>query len=137
MGKTREAFAKQAEANLGSTAWSLSKPAVQRGNGKRFGVNDWKCNLFVHDMIYDAGVDPPPRTPGDWPATAAMWNKGTIPGFKKLENDGKNSQQRGDIISDGEHCGIAVDGSNTISASRLEVVKGSSLSGGTIQRYIE
>lgn len=137
MGRTRESFARQAEANLGSTAWSKDRPAVQRGNGKRFGVGDWKCNLFVHDMIYDAGVDSPPRTPGGWPATAAMWKNGTIPGFRRLENGGGNSQQRGDIISDGEHCGIAVDSSNTISALRLEVVKDGRLYGGTIQRYIE
>lgn len=70
-------FAGEANNSHGSDAWAQAKEAVQRGNNLKWRKDSPKCNLFVHDMIYDAGVSKPPRTSGGWPITAEMW-EGTV-----------------------------------------------------------
>lgn len=54
MGKADD-IAWEAKSNEGSTKWSQDAEAYQRGNKKYFERGSWKCNLFVHDMLYDAG----------------------------------------------------------------------------------
>ena len=121
-------IAREAEKNKGSTSWAYAVEAYQRGNNKYFPKNSWKCNLFVHDMLYDAGVDPPPRTPGGWPATAAMWTH-SIPGFHKV-----NTQNEGDVVSNGKHCGIAVSSSQVLAGNTDSVGEFDFGSSSTIQR---
>lgn len=74
-------------------------------------------------------INPPPRTSGEWPATAAMWTN-SIPGFRKV-----SSQERGDVTSDGSHCGIAVSSSSVLAGNRTCVEGYSFSDSSTIQRY--
>ena len=113
-----EEIASRAESYRGSDMWARYAEKYQdgkseadrdpKGNPYIFRENSWKCNLFVHDMLYRSGINPP-VTSGGWPITALDWTDENVPGFRV-----ESSQQRGDIISDGDHCGIAIDNGTTV-----------------------
>ena len=81
-----------------------------------FREKSWKCNLFVHDVLHESGIKPP-LTSGGWPITASMWKDDDVPGFSKVD-----SQQKGDVVSDGVHCGIAIDSHQTVIGAGQETV---------------
>jgi len=144
-----EDIARQAEANEGSTAWATDVRAVQRGKDNHvYWPGQWKCNLFVHDMIFDAGGSPPLRA-GDWPPYAKEWANASfyIPNW---EHKGTNvTWERGDVIArqigDGTnqgasgHCGIAISSSKVMAAGAEKVHDGSDgdhkLAGCSVRRY--
>ncbi|TDG94492.1 hypothetical protein [Cardinium endosymbiont of Culicoides punctatus] len=129
MGKGED-IAQEAESNKGSTAWAYSTSKESSGVGK-FKENTWKCNLFIYDMLEAAGVSAPKNYDSKckcyWPITAGDWTD-SVSGFKKVY-----SLQKGDIVSDGSHVGIAVSDTRILAANK-DNVGGYSLSG-TIQRY--
>ena len=95
----------------------------------------WKCNLFIADMLDRAGIVPPGTndeksitSDGIWAIKANQWQS-DVPGWRKV-----SFQQAGDVVSNGRHCGIAVDSSSTIAAGEKKVYKDDDISG-TIQRY--
>jgi len=129
-----EEIAQQAEANEGSTEWAKDQEKKSPGVGK-FPKNSWKCNLFVYDMLYNAGANPPKtkdvKNDCYWPLTASGWT-GSVSGFTKV-----STQERGDIVSSGSHVGVAIGAKTIICAGEEDVHRftfkaGTSL---TIQRY--
>lgn len=126
MGKGDD-IASQAESNRGSTKWAQDVKKTANDGSCTFQVGDPKCNLFVYDMLHNTGIAPPKT--GIWPITASMWTS-SVPGWSVV-----NTQQRGDVVSNGKHCGIATDGTYTISAGTRKVYKDADISGGTVQRY--
>ena len=86
--------------------------------------------LFLHDMLCEAGIVDPPRTPGRWAATSAMWKKYKQANFKIV-----HTQERGDVVSDGKHCGICIGGGRMISATDNKITIGTLSEPITVQRY--
>lgn len=124
-----EEIASRAESYRGSDMWARYAEKYQdgkseadrdpKGNPYIFRKNGWKCNLFVHDMLYRSGINPP-LSPDGWPIRVAMRKRGSLDDKYKFEIVSR--QQRGDIVSNGEHCGIAIDnGSGVMAAGRLSV----------------
>ena len=75
---------------------------------KHFDEDTWKCNLFVSDMIFQAGYLPPANDPRwwtsmRWPLSASQWRDEDIPGWRK-----ETKICRGDVVSTGVHMGIAI-----------------------------
>ncbi|AWN81604.1 hypothetical protein [Candidatus Cardinium hertigii] len=79
-------------------------------------------------MLYNVGITPPLTSDGKWPITANMWT-GSVSGWTKA-----STQQKGDIVSDGNHCGIAVDSTYTMAAGTNKIYMDQDIKGGTIQR---
>lgn len=70
-------------------------------------------------MLYGSGINPP-LSPDRWPIRAATRKRGSLGNKYKFET--VSCQQRGDIVSNGEHCGIAIDnGSGVMAAGRFSV----------------
>jgi hypothetical protein len=91
----RQEIVDRANAQIGSPAWDTE---VAKGN---FPKDTNKCNLFVHEMLTDAGASP--GTPNGWrhpsPPSAGQWADPSyaIPGWRVL---GPNeSPQPGDVVA--------------------------------------
>jgi hypothetical protein len=93
----RQKIADGANAQIGSTAWTFG---VAKGN---FPAGTDKCNLFVHEMLTDAGASPGlPNGRWYWkhyPPGAAQWADPSyaIPGWRVLGPD--ESPQPGDVVA--------------------------------------
>ena len=88
---------------------------------------------IIKKVPHNAGINPP-LTGNRWddPITASMWTD-NVPGWSKVR-----SLQRGDIVSNGTHCGIAVGSSRIMSGCTQTVHdKYAFNSNRTIQRYSE
>jgi hypothetical protein len=93
----RQEIVDRANAQIGSTAWDRG---VAKGN---FPAGKNKCNLFVHEMLTDAGASPGLPN-GHWywkhyPPGAAQWADPSyaIPGWRVLGPD--ESPQPGDVVA--------------------------------------
>jgi hypothetical protein len=93
----RQKIVDGANAQIGSTAWTFK---VAKGN---FPAGTDKCNLFVHEMLTDAGASPGLPN-GHWywkhyPPGAAQWADPSyaIPGWRVLGPD--ESPQPGDVVA--------------------------------------
>ena len=131
MGKEDD-IAETAEKYIGSTDWARDGSKYPNDDKEKkffYPKGSWKCNLFVNDVLYDSGIEPP-KTNGGWPITASMWTR-SVAGWGTV-----SSQQRGDVVSDGSHCGIAISSARTVAAGENRVYEGSDISG-TIQRHNE
>jgi len=129
-------FYEYAKAYIGSFVWNKSgERQAYRNQNVKFTYYEYKCNLFVYEMIPNVGYDigTPcnsgrrdellnPNKPNR-PPTAFMWynNKDThsIPGFKFIGqgDEGKSECIPGDIITDSKHMGIVAEEKTSISAS--------------------
>ncbi len=92
---TRQKIVEAAQKQIGSGDWHFK---VAKGN---FGRNTYKCNLFVYDMLTDAGASPGlPK--GHWwksyPPLAANWADPSfaIPGWRVLSSG--ESPQPGNVV---------------------------------------
>ncbi len=126
MGKSSD-LADQAKEHWGKKDWAENVKKTAEDGSCTFRPGDPKCNLFVYDMLYKAGISPPKT--GIWPITAEMWT-GSVSGWTIVQ-----SQREGDVVSNGRHCGVAVDQTFTIAAGTTSVYKDKDIQDGTIQRY--
>jgi hypothetical protein len=121
MSTTAATIARVARSKVGSQDWMYSKA---KGD---FGKNTNKCNLFVYDVLVEAGVKPPPVVPRyivfSRPPTAGEWADPsvTINGWTVVSD-----AQAGDVVAEAHnysdatgHVGIVVDKQQTVSASAL------------------
>ena len=110
-----------ARSKIGSQEWMYSK---EKGS---FGKNTNKCNLFVYDVLVEAGVKPPPTIPHyiifSRPPTAGEWADSTIEitGWTVVTDP-----KPGDVVAEAHHysdatghVGIVVGDKSTVSASAL------------------
>jgi hypothetical protein len=139
MGKG-DGIAQKALSYVGSTDWAYDQ--TKRPHDRRFEVYKagcWKCNVFVADVLHDVGITPPGTddqeknvyaTSGRWAIRAKHWKNSDVPNFKKV-----SFMQKGDIVSDGVHCGIAINSTHTVAAGKTVVYEGEDLCDGVIKRY--
>ncbi len=128
-----------AKENIGETAWAKkNKRQARRKENVCFNQGEWKCNLFVYEVIYAAGKDigTPNKLNGwghpilamqnklDRPPCAKDWFNEEVSAAKYIgEGDnGRKKCEQGDIITDGTHMGIVAGNKKTISAGEYEVV---------------
>ena len=113
-------------------AWA--KDVEKKSNDGRFTFKegDWKCNLFVYDVLCDAKATAPRNS---WhPFSASQWQNDAYANWSNLGTN--ETWKAGDIISNGYHCGVAVNSSQVVAAGREVVSQGAhDLSGGTVRRY--
>jgi hypothetical protein len=93
----RQKIVEAAQKQIGSGDWHFD---VAKGN---FGPNTDKCNLFVYDMLNDAGASPGLPNGHAWwksyPPTAANWADPSfpIPGWRVLGSG--ETPQPGDVVA--------------------------------------
>jgi hypothetical protein len=133
---------RNAQENIGETVWAKEVDRQAKRNEHVFVTKgEWKCNLFVYEIILASGYDI--GTPNKVncvrhpvlclenkdkrPPCCKDWFDETVPGFYLIgENDeGRSLCQEGDILTDGNHIGIVSNPEDglTISAYREEVVE--------------
>ena len=113
-----------AKANIGDKSWAKnSSRQAKRNEHVFFCAGEWKCNLFVYEVILKAGynIGCPNRTINPFkdselifefkifrPPTTHDWYNNKIPCFRFIGEgqNGKNKMQNGDIITDNTHMGI-------------------------------
>ena len=130
-----------AKANIGETAWAKDKERQAKRNKEvLFNKGEYKCNLFVYEMILESGYDI--GTPNIMrcfthpilcilkkskrPPCTIDWYNEKVPGmFLVGEGDeGRKNCKAGDIITDGTHVGIVSKNKNqTISATSEKIVE--------------
>jgi cell wall-associated NlpC family hydrolase len=115
------AIVRVARSKVGSQVWLYAR---EKGD---FGKNTNKCNLFVSDVLIEAGVKPPPVVPKyvvlRRPPTAGEWADPAvkIEGWRVV-----TEPQPGDVVAEAHnysdatgHVGIVVGERQTVSASAL------------------
>ncbi|XP_067683476.1 uncharacterized protein [Haliotis asinina] len=107
-----------ADKYIGSTKWS-------QASSHRTGANTNKCNIFVAEVLEEAGATVPHRHVLTWsPIGAGEWGN---PNSEYLNDDScwthVTSAQVGDVIGDGVHVGIVTGSQLTTSARYDKVVK--------------
>ena len=130
----QEKIYSNAKAKVGETAWAYEVERQAKNNPKVYVTgNEWKCNLFVYEMILDSGYDiGTPNTAGlkhlflffqgknKRPPCCKDWYNVKVPGFKLI---GEGEEEPGDIVTDGKHIGIIAGNEQTISATYDEIVE--------------
>lgn len=127
-----------AKANIGDESWAKgSKRQAKRNDKVCFTAGEWKCNLFVYEVILAAGYDigTPNKTglshpilnlegKNERPPCAIDWYNKTVGGMEFIGegDDGKKNCKEGDIITDGTHMGIVAGNNTTISAGEFEIL---------------
>ena len=129
-----------AKANIGETLWAKKVEREAKGNEQVLVTKgEWKCNLFVYEMILDSGYDIGTPNKVRWishpiltykrknlrPPCCSDWYNLKVEGFIYLGEGekGKNNCQKGDIVTNGTHMGIIAGDGKTISANEKEVVE--------------
>ena len=131
---TRKDILNLAKEKVGDCSWSYFLSREAKNNSKvKFGMCEWKCNLFVYEILLDLEIDigtPNKISDKRWkikaegkterPPTTSQWYNGQVSHFKEI----KREQARGgDICTDGSHIGIVSDFfERTISAAQTEIV---------------
>ena len=110
---TQERIYLTARDNIGETVWARNKKRIARRNSKvQFGDGEYKCNLFVYEVLLAAGIDigltkkSHPKLfflGNDRPACASDWYDEKVceaidTRLTKIDN--------GDVATDGKHMGI-------------------------------
>jgi len=136
----QEKIFKTAQANIGETVWAKSRERqAKRKSTVLFSSNEWKCNLFVYEVILASGYDigtpnklnylkhPVLAVKGklDRPPCTSDWYAKKVPGMDFIGegNEGKLKCIPGDIITDGTHMGIIAGNNQTISANENKIVQ--------------
>ena len=131
---------KNAQKHIGETYWAKKKERQAEGNEHVFfKKGEWKCNLFVYEMILDSGYDIGTpnkmscfkhpilcyRDQAKRPPCVSDWKNEEVPGFELIGegDEGKNLSKKGDIIAAGTHVGIISGEKKTISANEKEIVE--------------
>ena len=136
--KKKERIYLNAEKNIGETAWAKDKKRqAKRNEHVCFTAGEWKCNLFVYEILLASGKDI--GTPNkanalhhpilalenklDRPPCAIDWYNKTVSGMTFIGegDDGKSKCKQGDIITNGEHIGIVAGNNKTISATASQI----------------
>ncbi|ELT92483.1 hypothetical protein CAPTEDRAFT_186074 [Capitella teleta] len=112
------AIARTADSHVGSTKWSYA-------SSHRTGRNTNKCNIFVAEVIEQAGATVPHRHFYSWsPIGAGEWGN---PSSSYLTGSScwsrVTSPRNGDVAGDGVHVAIVTGSSKTTSATSSAVVK--------------
>lgn len=128
-----------AKSYIGSTKWAKANDRKASQNPQvHFGEGEWKCNLFVYEVLLEAGLDTytPNRVRNPFkykelilngeilrPNTTHDWYKGTVKFFGEVE---KQNIRDGDIVTDDTHVGIVYYNRNencykTIEANQFQV----------------
>ncbi len=136
-----EDIATTAEKYEGSEDWKVNK---RKGD---FGPGTYKCNLFVYDVLKEAGATAPKQPSGLWPLTAEDWANPTksITDWCYMGKGSKVTRARGDVIAEKRHysnatghCGIAVSSSEVMGVQGDKVTKGDhDLKKGAVRRYTD
>jgi len=127
----QESIYKNAKANIGDKSWAkdVSRRA-KKNTDVYFEKGDWKCNLFVYEIILASGLDigtpygcdgskKPPVT-GDW----YNYKHELIKKNAKYIGEGSEGMNKaipGDIITDGIHMGIYAGNGEIINAGKYDV----------------
>ena len=139
-GDIQEDIYNNAKSHIGETYWAKKEERQAEGNEHVFfKKGEWKCNLFVYEMILASGYDI--GTPNkmscikhpilcfkhqtERPPCASDWKNEKVSGFVLIgEGDqGRKKSKKGDIITDGSHVGIISIDNQTISATSEEIVE--------------
>lgn len=132
-----------AKANVGETAWAKDVDRQAKRNEAVFvKKGEWKCNIFVYEIILASGYDigtPDKRNvnclahpilcikgKNKRPYVCEDWYNNEVPGFDFIGegDEGKKKCKPGDIITNGSHIGIIAGNDKTISAGEDKVVEG-------------
>lgn len=108
---TQERIYLTAKENIGETVWAKKVARTAKKNSKvKFGKGEYKCNLFVYEVLLCAGIDiglTKKSHPSffwksnDRPACASDWyDEDVCPALYKKKIDS------GDVATDGKHMGI-------------------------------
>ena len=135
-----EKIATTADNHEGSEDWAVDQ---KKGD---FNPGTYKCNLFVYDVLNEAGATAPKQPSGRWPLTAADWANPTksITDWPYMGKAPNVTWQRGDVIAEKRsyygnatgHCGIAVSSSEVMGVQGGIVTKGDhGLQQGSVRRY--
>ncbi|ELT91267.1 hypothetical protein CAPTEDRAFT_202383 [Capitella teleta] len=114
----RERIAAVAKGYEGSEKWSFK-------SWRKVGRNKWKCNIFVAEVIEEAGAVVPHRRWWKWtPIGAEEWGKADS---EYLADTGcwetTTSPGIGDVATDGKHVAIVTGDEETVSATYDKVVR--------------
>jgi hypothetical protein len=123
----------EAKKYIGSDNWSKSVSKTSNNGKTTFDEGEYKCNLFVYDVLDDSGIDiglPSYKYRfkkfynGDFsrrPYTCKQWYKEKVPCMKCIGKgvEGLKKSLPGDIITNGRHMGIISGPNKTISASSV------------------
>jgi hypothetical protein len=127
-----------AKANIGSKSWA--KFGWRNSPLGNFIALEWKCNLFVAEMLHAGGFTVPTvNKAGKWvsvvltqldlstqrPPCAIEWFDGKVPSTTLVGagSDGLDKSWPGDIVCTKSHVGIISGPQKTISANGSEVVE--------------
>lgn len=126
--RKREAIARDARKHDGSKNWSIgrSHKNTQVISSRPFGIGQFKCNLFVDDVLRESGQSPG-LMPNGLPPVASDWFEGRVPGFYEIP---ANLVSNGDIaakVYPGQsgytgHVGIVVSALDRTAASQSSKV---------------
>ena len=123
-----------AKANIDEDAWNyFPSRQAKRNNKVKFGMFEYKCNLFVYEILLASSIDigtPNEISDKRWfislqgkvdrPPTARQWYNDEVPYFKEID---KKDVEGGDICSDGSHVGIVSKFGLTISANGEKIIE--------------
>ena len=139
----QEEILSNAKENINETAWAKGKDRQAKRNENVYVLNgEWKCNLFVYEIILASGYDigTPNQVncfnPKYWgiclknktkrPPCCKDWFDEKVPGFFLVGEDdkGRKLSKGGDIITNGIHIGIISNSKElTISANEEKIVE--------------
>jgi hypothetical protein len=137
----------EAKKRIGSTAWA--KDVERKSDVGDFAKDEWKCNLFIAEMMHAGGIAVPlinyqPDGVFVWilvrilqvkppannrPPCAIDWYNAkdrsdlSFVTFVGEGTQGLNASWPGDIVTDGHHCGLISAPRKTISATQTEIVE--------------
>ena len=128
----RKKVVEDALSNVGSLKWSKFAKRTSFDGKVVFIYTEFKCNLFVYEMLQKNGVKQDlPNKAGKRaslflskknngrPYTASQWYDKKVPRMTFIGEglEGLKASCPGDIITDGHHMGIIVGTDKTVSAS--------------------
>lgn len=130
-----------AKANVDETVWALNvKRQAKRNEEVVVTAGEYKCNLFVYEIILASGYDigTPNRAnclrhpilclegKDKRPPLCKDWYDNTVSGFDFIGEgkDGLEKSIAGDIITNGSHMGIFVGNKKSISAGADKIIEG-------------